>query len=284
MRFFLMASFVICTCTANAQNFWVDLFAGATNYQGDLQDKRYTFNQANFAGGGGITYDISDHFSTRLHLLFGKISAHDKFGKNQERNLSFASGIFEAQAALQFYLWPLNSRSVTPYAFAGLGLFHFNPYTLDSTGSKYFLKPLSTEGQGFVDGRNAYSLTQLSIPFGGGLKLSLTDDLNVGLELGLRKTFTDYLDDVSKNYVDGSLLLAERGAKAVELAYRGGELKGGNPVYPDPESPRRLRGNPKSLDWYYFTALTFSFRLSEGNFIMGGSKTRSSRQLDCPTL
>lgn len=281
--FFSSVLFLLMALPASAQDFWVDVFAGATNYQGDLQDKRYTFNQAHLAGGAGVTYDISDRFSARLHLLFGKISADDKKGRNTERNLSFSSNLFEAQAALQFYLWPLNSRSVTPYAFAGLGLFRFNPYTFDSTGAKYYLKPLSTEGQGIVPGREEYSLTQLSIPFGGGIKLSLTDDVNVGLELGLRKTFTDYLDDVSKTYVDPNVLLLERGPKAVELAYRGGELKDGNPIYPDPDGNRRIRGNPKSLDWYYFTAVTFSFRLGGSGAIGGGSGKRG-RQLDCPSF
>lgn len=268
-----------------AQKFWADVYLGAMNYQGDLQDKRYTFDQAHLGGGAGITYDISDHFSGRFHLLFGKISANDKYGKNASRNLSFASNIMEGQVALQYYLWPLNSKSVTPYAFGGIAVFHFNPYTYDSTQAKYFLKPLSTEGEGIVQGRKPYSLTQFSIPFGGGIKLSLTDDINVGLEIGLRKTFSDYIDDVSKTYVDPTILLTERGAKAVELAYRGGEVKNGDPNYPDPNGPRRLRGNPNSKDWYYFTALTFSFRLSENNLIAGGgSRGKWSKQYDCPKL
>lgn len=279
MKYLLISVSLLFSAPLLAQNLWIDVYGGAMNYQGELQQKRYDFKQAHFSGGIGATYDLTDHFSARLHLLFGKVSGADKFGRNTDRNLSFASSIFEVQAAAQYYFFPLNSRSLNPYLFGGLGVFHFNPYTFDTTQAKYFLKPLSTEGQGFVAGRKPYSLTQLAIPFGGGVKLSLTDNINVGLELGLRKTFTDYLDDVSTAYVDQATLLTERGPKAVELAYRGNEIKNGLP-YP---AAGRERGNPKSKDWYYFTGLTVSFRLlGDGAGTVGGD--RRSKQLSCPVF
>ncbi len=137
------------------------------------------------------------------------------------------------------------------------------------------MQPLSTEGEGFVSGRKMYSLTQIGIPFGGGIKLALSDNLNVGFELGFRRLFTDYLDDVSKTYVDENLLLANRGAKAVELSYRGDEVKGGSLVYP---AAGVQRGNPGSGDWYYFTGITLSFRL--GNGLLGSGTGKSD--WDCP--
>lgn len=272
MRIIFFVLFFFSGIQVFAQNLWVDVYAGAMNYQGDLQDSRYTFDQAHLAGGAGLTYSFSDHFAARFHLLFGKISADDKYGRNKSRNLNFSSSIAEFQVGLQYFITPLNSHSLTPYVFAGVAAFHFNPYTFDTTNAKYFLKPLSTEGQGFVDGRSEYGLTQISIPFGGGVKLSLTDNLNVGIEMGLRKTFTDYLDDVSTRYVDQNLLMTNRGATAVELAFRGDELKTGA-SYPDANS---VRGSSKFKDWYYFTGVTLSFRLSSGN---GGRHN----QYDCPT-
>lgn len=158
----------------------------------------------------------------------------------------------------------------------GVAVFHFDPYTFDSSGNKYYLKLLSTEGEGFVEGKPDYKLTQFSIPFGAGVKLSLTDNFNVGLEMGFRKTFTDYLDDVSTTYVDESLLLSNRGAKAVELAYRGDELKDGNPNYP-PAGAKR--GNSLQKDWYYFTGVTFSFRLNNNNSHRSDKKLR---EYSCP--
>jgi hypothetical protein len=256
----LVCSFLLVQIS-HAQKFSVDLFAGSSNYQGDLQDKSFTFNQAHFAGGVGVSYDLSPHFSIRSGVVLGKISADDKYGKNKARNLNFSSSLIEGNLGLQYYITPLADHALTPYVFAGVAVYHFNPYTYDSSGSKVYLKPLSTEGEGFVAGRNNYNLTQFAVPIGVGVKLSLTDKINVGFEVGFRKLFTDYLDDVSTTYVDPSLLLANGGAKSVELAYRGGELKNGSLQYP---AAGTQRGSAKNKDLYYFTGLTLSFKLGGG--------------------
>ena len=86
--------------------------------------------------------------------------------------------------------------------FAGIGVYRYNPYAY-SGGNKVFLQPLSTEGQniiGYPD-RKKYSLTQFAVPFGGGFKFAVSENLRVGIEMGIRKLFTDYLDDVSKGYM-----------------------------------------------------------------------------------
>lgn len=259
--FFLSISIFLFVNGVHAQKFHFNLFGGATNYQGDLQDKRYTFDQAHLAGGFGISYDLTDHFSLRTGILFGKLSADDKYGRNKSRNLNFTSNLTEVNLGVEYFITPIADHALTPYVFAALGVYHFNPYTRDTSGDKFFLPPLSTEGQGLVAGKDYYKLTQFSIPFGGGVKLSLSENINVGLELGLRKLFTDYLDDVSSTYVDQNLLGTNRGAKAVELAYRGGELKGGAP-YP---AAGTQRASAAHKDWYYFTGLTISFGLGNGN-------------------
>jgi len=260
-KFILSISIFLFVNMANAQRFHVNLFGGATNYQGDLQDKRYTFNQAHLAGGFGVSYDVSDHFSLRSGVLFGKLSADDQYGRNKARNLNFTSNLTEVNLGVEYLITPIADHALTPYVFAALGVYHFNPYTHDTAGNKYYLRPLSTEGQGFIQGKDYYKLTRFAIPFGGGVKLSLSQNINVGLELGLRKLFTDHLDDVSGAYVDQTLLATNRGTKAVELAYRGNELKGGAP-YP---AAGTLRGNAAHKDWYYFTGLTISFGLGNGN-------------------
>ena len=270
-----------CITTVNAQildNFHVNLFAGTSNYQGDLQDKRFTFSQSHFAGGVGISYDLSDRFSIRSGITLGKLSGDDKFGRNSRRNLNFSSNLTEVNLGLEYYITRLQDHSLTPYVFAGIAMYHFNPYTFDTSGTKYFLKPLSTEGEGFIDGKSNYNLTQLAIPFGAGVKLSLSDNINVGVEMGLRKLFTDYLDDVSTRYVDQTLLFTNRGAKAVELAYRGNELKNGSP-YPDANAQR---GGVTRRDWYYFTGFTLSFRLGSIYNGAGGAGTGKHSKYGCP--
>lgn len=274
MRYFLAMLLFTCATNAHAQNLSIDLYGGAMNYQGDLQDARYTFSQSHFSGGVGLSYALSDHFSVRGSLLVGKVSADDKYGRNRDRNLNFTSSITEGQLSLQYFITPVGDHSLTPYLFGGIAIYHFNPYTFDSSGVQTYLRPLSTEGQGFVAGKNVYKLTQASLPFGGGVKLSLSENINVGLELGLRKLFTDHLDDVSTTYVDESTLLANRGSKAVALAYRGDEVKNGSP-YPASGS---IRGGAKNKDWYYFTGVTLSFKLGSGRGASGGR----NRQYGCP--
>lgn len=261
---------------ANAQNLHLNLFAGTSNYSGDLQDKGFTFSQSHFAGGFGVSYDITDHFSVQSSLNFGTISANDLYGRNKPRNLNFSSALSEFGIGGQYFITPISAHVLTPYVFAGLAIYHFNPYTTDTSGAKTYLKPLSTEGEGFITGKKNYNLTQLAIPFGAGVKFALSDNVNVGLEVGYRKLFTDYLDDVSSAYVDEAALLANRGGEAVQLAYRGNELKNGAP-YP---AVGTIRGSSAHKDWYYFTGLTASFRLFSGNGL--GSGLGKHSKYGCP--
>ena len=277
-RSLLVVSFIAFAYATNAQqSLNLNLFLGTSNYSGDLQDKQFTFSQAHLAGGIGLSYEITNHLSVSTAFKIGKVSADDKFGRNKARNLNFSSHLTEGDLDVQYLITPLGAHVLTPYVFAGVAIYHFDPYTFDSAGRKYYLKPLSTEGQGFIAGRKNYSLTQFAIPFGAGVKMPLSDNINVGFEIGYRKLFTDYLDDVSTTYVDPNLLLVNRGAKAVELSYRGGELKTGSTVYPTGAK----RGNPGSKDWYYFTGLTLSFRLGNSIFGNGGGLGNNS-QMNCP--
>jgi opacity protein-like surface antigen len=272
--FLLIASLFVFNAAAFSQNFHFNLYAGSSNYNGDLQDKRYTLNESNLAGGFGVSYDITDHISLRSSLLFGTVSGDDKYTRNSIRNLNFRSAITEVSIGAEYYITKLGDHSLTPYVFAGVAVYHFNPYTRDTSGKIVYLRPLSTEGEGFIAGKNYYNLTQIALPFGAGVKLSLSENIQVGLEVGYRKLFTDYLDDVSTTYVDQSTLLANRGSTAVELAYRGDELKnGGN--YPPGGT---IRGRSGHYDTYYFTMLTLSFRLFP-NYNKGEGR---NSKLGCP--
>jgi hypothetical protein len=101
--------------------------------------------------------------------------------------------------------------------------------------------------------------------------------------VGFRKTFNDYIDDVSTTYVDETLLRNTRGQKVVDIAYRGDELPGGLP-YP---TAGTQRGNPKSKDSYYFFGLTFRVRMVPKKrvyeFRYNPKKTRRA-SLKCPSV
>ncbi|MEO6329491.1 MAG: DUF6089 family protein [Ginsengibacter sp.] len=269
----MLMVFLLITGT-NAQKISINTFIGVANYQGDLQEKRFTFKQAHPAVGAGLSYEATEKLLLNGGFTLGNVSASDKNNsKNTSRNLDFSSNITEGHLTAEYYFENLYEHSISPFVFAGIALYNFSPYTKDSAGKKYYLKPLSTEGQGFLANRKYYNINQLSIPFGGGVKFALSDNVRLGVEVGMRKLFTDYLDDVSTTYVDRNLLLQNRGAKAVELAFRGGELKNGA-VYPAADSKR---GGAKVKDWYYFTGLTASFKIGGGD---GSGK--AGKGIGCP--
>lgn len=249
--------------------FRLGVFGGLSNYQGDLTDKPYKSSKVALGLTG--TFPITQRFSIRTGLTFGKIAAADSLSNKPElraRNLSFQSKITEFSVLGEYNIFNLDQIRWTPYIFAGLAVFHFDPYTYDSTGIQTYLQPLTTEGQGLPGYPNKpYALTQLAIPFGGGIKYAISERVQLGLEVGLRKTFTDYLDDVSTNYADPADLLAGNGQRSVDLSYRGDEV--GFPNYP---VKGFTRGNPKSKDYYYFTGLHLSFALGSGEGRGSGGK------------
>lgn len=245
--------------------FRLGIFGGISNYQGDMVDKLY--KNSGLALGLTGTFPVSQRFNIRAGITFGKIGGADSLSDQADllaRNLSFQSRITEFSVLGEYNIFNLDQVRWTPYLFGGLAVFHFDPYTYDQADVKTYLRPLTTEGQGLPGyASKPYNLTQVSIPIGGGIKYAISEKVHLGLEVGLRKTFTDYLDDVSTGYADPNDLLAGNGPRSVELSYRGDEV--GNPIYP---VKGFTRGNPDSKDYYYFTGLHLSFALGGG----GGSE------------
>ena len=275
---FIFAGF---TSIGFSQKLSLNLFLGTSNYEGDMQANFFTFTQPGLAIGGGLSYQLSNRVYIRAGITHATLMADDK--KNPKvyfRNLNFKTSIQEFHLAGEYYLLTDEDSKFSPYFFGGIAVYHFNPYTKDTAGTKYFLQPLSTEGQGFYDNRKPYKLTQFAIPFGGGIKYTVSDNIKLGIEVGLRKLFTDYLDDVSTTYIDPNLLLTNRGPKALELSFRGGEIDN-TETYP---ANLTKRGEPKNKDWYYFTGLTLSYRFPAAGE-KGGWDTPGKRKkyiMGCP--
>ena len=263
----------------------VGVAGGLANYNGDLLDKLYAKKITNGFIGLTVHYELQDQILIRGSYNFARVNGSDIYSEKPElvlRNLSFESAISEFSVVGEYYLFNLYERRFSPYGFIGLGIFHFDPYSYDSTGRKVFLKPLSTEGQGIYPDKKEYSLWQPTIPFGGGVKFAITENLRIGFEIGIRKIFTEYLDDVSTSYPNSNDLLAARGQTAVDFAYRGDEVPGGDPVFPTKETQR---GGAEQKDIYYFTGLNISFRPSFGGG--GGGRSRGfgkNSKFGCPKV
>lgn len=278
--FFLIAAFVSLPSIAQIR---AGVFGGVSDYQGDLTGK--IFQNPKAALGLTVGYEISSRINLRAGFTYAKLSAADSLSDQSDlrlRNLSFQSSITEFSVVGEYNIFDMYTRAFSPYLFAGLAVYHFNPYTFDRNNNKIFLQPLSTEGQGLQGYSNKpYSLTQLALPFGGGVKYNISDNVRIALELGMRKLFTDYLDDVSGNYADPNELFAAKGQQAVDLSYRGDEVPGGNLNYP---AKGLTRGSPKYKDYYYFTGIHLSFKLpgGDGGGNFSGARGRNKRY-GCPT-
>lgn len=236
------------------------IMLGGSYYIGDL-NQFYHFRNTHLAGGLVYRYNIHSRTSFRANFNYGKVSASDANASNevlQNRNLSFESSIYELGAGLEFNYFPFqlghDDYKGTAYLLAEIAVFKMNPMTTTDGGDDVELQPLGTEGQGTaLSDRNKYGLTQLSIPLGIGCKLSLGDRFALSLEYGIRKTFTDYLDDVhAGRYADRSLLTTANGPLAAELSNRSLDA-----------NPYGKRGNESTKDWYAFCGAMITMRLGQ---------------------
>lgn len=265
----------------NAQRFHIGVFGGAAAYNGDLTEKLLPKKVTNGVIGGTLNFELTDNITLRGQLSYTILSGADRYNKQADlraRNLSFETKLYEASLVGEYYLLNLYDNRFSPYVFGGLAFYHSNPYAYGTTNQKVFLRRLRTEGQGLPEypGRTIEKNFQWAIPFGGGIKYALTDNLHVGLEIGLRKLFTDYFDDVSTTYADP----ADLSTLGAQFAYRGDELPGGNPVYP---GKGQTRGSSKYKDIYYFTGLHLTYRLDfSGKKTEREHKFRKNDRLGCP--
>lgn len=289
-----MTKRVVCALLAVANFFYtaaqfrIGAYGGLSNYQGDLAD--YLFTPLRPAVGVTAGYGFSERFTLRAGIALAKVEGSDRYGGSnfqiKTRNLHFASTIKEASIIGEWKLFNLFSPAWSSYILGGFAVFRFNPYTFDSTGQKVYLRPLSTEGQGLPQypNRKPYSLTAFAIPVGGGIKFDVNDYVQIAAEIGVRKLFTDYLDDISTTYIDPAVLLQERGPLAVALSYRGDEVPGETPNYPDAGYPLKdaPRGSPVGKDWYYFSVIHLHLKLGafsgNGKFFNGRYRMR----YECP--
>jgi len=200
-------------------------------------------------------YNLDERISVKLGFYYGRISGDDSRSDNafrRARNLDFFSDVWDGTFQLEFNFFPYihgsRDRFFTPYIFAGLSAFQYNPKTkLD--GETFALRGFGTEGQ---DLGEEYSLFNLGIAYGAGLKWDLSYYWSMNVELSGRFLFTDYLDDVSEIYPDPNVLAILRGPTAVALSDRS-----------DPDTSVGLagqqRGNSKNNDSYNFATVGVAY-------------------------
>lgn len=213
----------------------------------------------------------------------------------KQRNLDFKTTVLEGYMAVEFFPTMLFSREsefesrLRPYGLAGIGVFHFNPKgsITDAAGNKswYYLHPLRLEGQGMPEYpySKPYKLTQINIPIGAGLKFFASDRINISAELLYRKTFTDYIDDVSTKYIDPNNYAKYLTTQNASLAYQLSDKSVGI-IYPGmtryPAGTQR--GDLKNGDTYFSIVMKVGVRL--GEIYESSFARRAARQTRCPSV
>ena len=262
----------------------ISVGVGATNFLGDLGGANgvgtHIFRDIEFSTtrpdiSASFRYYITPNFSAKAGIYYGLISGNDKLtaqDSRANRNLSFKSNIWElsAQAELsgltvyrEGHRYDIKRAHgyknilFQAYGFAGVGVFHFNPKGY-YRGRWYNLRDMGTEGQGLPGEPEKYKRIAFCIPIGLGFRYGISKNMNVGIEYGIRKTFTDYLDDVSGVYYDTETIRANSGDAAAYFADP-------SPVGDGKDSwtaPGTDRGHANYDDSYMFMFVTINYRIS----------------------
>ncbi|NOR88584.1 MAG: hypothetical protein GQ527_13350 [Bacteroidales bacterium] len=254
-----------------AQTLDVGVFGGGSYYLGDINPNLH-FVGTQAAYGGFFRFNYKDRWGFRIGATRGKLKADDQdfasinasqvylsgdydindpnliYYAVSNRGLNFETDITEVSFLFELNFFPFfvgsHRNTWTPYIFAGLSMYMYNPRPI---GGGPNLRDLGTEGQGFDDRPEPYGNMALAIPFGIGVKFSLNKRLGLGFEWGIRKTYNDYIDDISSTYYM--------------------DLYGYNPdegIYyaPNPENPAEIISFPIS-DEVYYSDPTFSHKKGE---------------------
>lgn len=278
--------------SVNALNYYGDLAPTTSKFSTDISFTRPAIG-ISFGHRFGPRYTLTANF------MYGAIKGSDQKSADAadldngvyryRRNLSFRNRIQELSIVASIDLFENQATYIsrvawTPYIFGGVAVFHHNPQAkapatdlqgnpLPEAGKWVNLQPLGTEGQYAVlqkgdsthkqdanYGIKPYKRIQISIPIGIGVRFRLNEVFDISGELGFRYLFTDYIDDVSKSYVDLGVLDSEL-AKA--MSYRTNEI-----LPPDHSYKGRDGQTYKVLSGY-----GEEFTDDKGNTNMRGSKT-----------
>ncbi|PLW93702.1 MAG: hypothetical protein C0592_05285 [Marinilabiliales bacterium] len=289
----LVILFLLADNSANAQfNHWrrnrseYVFGLGATNFLGDLGGanqigtngmRDLDWPATRPLGSIGYRYRTGKQHAVSCKLHVGYLNGDDALTEEpirQNRNLNFRTPVVELGGQFEWMLtrqreghrynlrgvrgW--RNISIESYVFVGISGFWFNPQGRYIDGTWHSLRPLNTEGQGMVETRKTYSPVQFAIPFGIGFKYAISREWSIGLEYGMRKTFTDYIDDCSTTYFDNDEIRAENGDLA---AYFADPQLG---LEPSQSFAGEQRGDPTDFDSYMFAELTFYYKIPRGGF------------------
>ena len=246
----------------------VSVFIGTSFFHGDVgynslefgnTDK--LFQNGKTAWGLSFRNNFNERFSINLTFKKGVISAYDSQSEDSffiERNLDFQSNISEFSANIEFnfshYKIGSNKFNKALYVFTGISGFKFNPTGTSNEGNWINLQPLGTEGQGssIYPDKEKYSLFGIGVPIGLGYKININQNMALNFSWSWTLTFTDYIDDVSTQYVNPSILspsaqeMADKSSFGFEDGYQ--------------------RGNSQNNDKFGFVGVSIVYKIPRKSF------------------
>jgi hypothetical protein len=277
-----------------AQSLDLGAFGGGSYYLGDINPGIH-FAGTQAAYGAFLRYNYKDRWGFRLGALQGKLKADDNdflevqavqaylggdfdiddpnliYYAISNRGLNFETDLTEIHfiAELNFFPFFIGSKknTWTPYIFGGGAMYLYNPRPI---GTNVNLRDLGTEGQGLSGREEPYGSMAFAIPFGIGLKFSLGERLGLGFEWGMRKTFNDYLDDISSTYYmdlygynpEEGIYYAPNPENPIEIISFPitDEVYYSDPTFSHKKGEKR--GNQYNNDWYAFFGVNLIFKIN----------------------
>lgn len=244
--FFIL--FLASLSNLKAQNVDVGIGLGLSNYWGDLAPN-IALGETKLAGNAFGRLNFNNTWAITGQISVLEVSGNDRnFDFNKTRNLNFSSTIKELSGMIEYNFVPYGygvlDNKVTGYIFGGFSYFQFNPQTRYA-GETVNLRDLRTEGV-------AYDKASFAIPFGIGVKWIFARNLSLEANYNIRKTYTDYLDDVSGKYID----LSATSLRTQQIADRSYEILGTGQYQPGSK-----RGSDNYNDWFMTFSASIAYRI-----------------------
>lgn len=237
---------------------------GTGYYLGELNPNGHFAGRFQPGFGGFLRLNMTRRFGVRAALHQTRLLYYDADSPDpwiQNRNLHFRNAITEGSVVAEFnysrYQIGNTKDRFTGYLFAGLSLYSHMPEA-EIDGIWYELQPLGTEGQGTTAGGERYATTGFAVPFGFGFKWNLGHFSALNLEWGMRRTWTDHLDDVAGYYASLAVLEEEAGPLSEMLSEERIEAEGN---LEDPVG--QMRGFNGLDDRFAVVSVSLTFRIDK---------------------
>ena len=207
----ILSMFITLSYTAMSQSDRsgeIGVLVGGSYYLGEIS--KVPFANTRLAASVLYRHNIDKRISLTGNFTYGSLTADDASSNNQYqiiRAKSFNSSFYELAVVGEFNFIPFISgkkkkHPYTPYVFAGLSEMYY------PGGVSKFI---------------------FSIPFGMGMKYNINSEFIFGANIGMRKTFNDFIDF---NYVS-----------------------------PSPERPEKQIGYVGNNDWYSVFGVSLTYKV-----------------------